>query len=132
MSLSKQSGLKGCMKKTSVSFNVRVRKCYTGKEIYVHKNYVEVFVNEEEFSSHDRNKEQLMIIDIGCPRSLMGKKEYEKFLKSLTSSDRARIKEFKACEKFRFGPSRSYDSFLRVEMPLDLEGVTIDAGFCCC
>ena len=70
-----------------------------------------------------------MIVDIGCPRSLMGKKEYRKLLKSLSSSDRARIKEYKASEKFRFGPSRAYDSLLRVEMPLDLEGVTIDAGF---
>ena len=89
MSLSKPSGLKGCLKKTnSVSFNVRVRNCNTDREIYVHKNYVEVFVNEEEFSGHDRDNTQLMIIDIGCPRSLMGKKEYRKLLKSLSSSDR--------------------------------------------
>ena len=60
------------MKKTSVSFDVRVRK--SDNEIYVHKNYVEVFVNDEEFTRHDHSNKQLMIIDIGCPRSLMGKK----------------------------------------------------------
>ena len=128
MSFSKPSCVKSCQKNgKSVSFNVRVKNCDIDREIFIVKNYVEVFVNDEEFSDNERNK--LMIVDIGCPRSLMGKKEYRKMLNSLSSSELARIREFKTCEKFRFGPSRVYESWLRVEMPMDLEGVTIDASF---
>ena len=70
-----------------------------------------------------------MIVDIGCPRSLMGRKEYEKFRDSLSSSELKSIKESKASEKFRFGPSRTYDSCLRIEMPMNIKGEKIRANF---
>ena len=114
-------------KKQTVSFDVKVRNMDT--EIYVIKYYDEVFVNDEEFSGNKSVQNQLMIVDIGCPRSLMGNKEYKKLLSSLSSSELRNIKEFKANEKFRFGPSRSYNSLLKIEIPLTLDGVTIEARF---
>ena len=104
--MSKSSELKSCLKKTqTVSFNVRVRDI--NSEIYVAKNYDDVFINDEEFSGDKCDQNQLMIVDIGFSRSLMGKKEYRKLISSLSSSELKHIKESKASEKFRFGPSRS-------------------------
>ena len=36
--------------------------------------YDNIFVNDEVFIEYDRKGVQLMILDIGCPRSLMGEK----------------------------------------------------------
>ena len=114
-------------KKKSVTFDEKVTNICN--DIYVDEKYHEVFVNDEEFSNDVSGKKQLMIVDIGCPRSLMGKKEYRKLLKSLSSSRLERVKEFKACERFRFGPSRAYEALFKVEIPLDLDGVDITAKF---
>ena len=93
---------------------------------FLEKEYDEVFVNDDDFVS-DRKSKQLMIIDIGCPRSLMGKKEYETLLDSLTPSEVDGIKEFAASKKFRFGPSKLYESQIRIELPLELDNVKIEA-----
>lgn len=100
MSLSKSSLLKGCLKKTknSVSF-VSERNVSDGRIIFVDKDYVDVFLNDEDV----RNSNQVMIIDIGCPRSLLGSKEYKRLLKSLSSSQLQRLREFKASENFVLG-----------------------------
>ena len=112
--MSKSGELKSCMKKKqTVSFNVRVRDI--NSETYVGKNYDDVYINDEEFSGDKCDQNQLMIVDIGCPRSLMGKKEYEKLINSLSSSELKHIKESKASEKFCFGPSRSYDSMMKYQ-----------------
>ena len=76
---------------------------------FLEKEYDEVFVNDDDFVN-DRKSNQLMIVDIGCPRSLMGIKEYETLLNSLTPSEVDGIKEFAASEKFKFGPSKLYES----------------------
>jgi hypothetical protein len=34
--------------------------------------YDDVFVNDEDFITNERKGQQFMILDIGCPRSLMG------------------------------------------------------------
>ena len=123
--------MKPCLKKKKVvTFNVRIGNCDDIKEVfYVDKEYHEVFVNDEEFSADARKKKQLMVVDIGCPRSLLGFEEYERFKDSLSSCELRKVKEFEANEKFRFGPSRVYDSRLRIEMPLNVKGVKIAAKF---
>ena len=90
-----------------ISFNVRIGNVDsdTVEVFHVDKNYHEVFVNDEEFSEKKLKRKQLMIVDIGCPRSLMGRDEYEKYRDSLSQSEQRSIKVSKACEKFRFGPS---------------------------
>ena len=70
-----------------------------------------------------------MVVDIGCPRYLLGRKEYERFLKSLSQSDRRRIREYKTSEKFRFGPYRTYESRSRIEIPMNIKGEKIKAKF---
>ena len=72
----------------------------TNNVFYVDNDFRDVFVNEDEFSEQKSNKNQLIVVDIGCPRSLLGRKEYERFLKSLSQSDRRKIREYKASEKF--------------------------------
>ena len=67
-----------------------------------HNNYHQVFVKEEEFSSTKRKRNQLMVVDIDCPRSSMGRSEYERYRASLSSSEQRSIKDSKACEKFQF------------------------------
>ena len=49
--------------------------------------YDEVFVNDEDFITNERKGQQIMMLDIGCPRSLMGLKEYERFKKALSESE---------------------------------------------
>ena len=130
--MSVEEFMKTCLKKKkTVTFDVRIvniPKANDGTNVfYVDKNYHQVFVNDEEFTERKRN--QLMIIDIGCPRSLMGIKEYENHKDSLSSFELRRIKEFQASEKFRFGPSRIYDARFRIEMPMNVKGVKIAARF---
>ena len=116
-----------------ITFNVRVGYGITDDEtnnvFYVDNDYTDVFVNEDEFSEEKRKKNQFMVVDIGCPRSLLGRKEYERFLKSLPPSERRRIREDKASEKFRFGPSRTYESRSRIEIPMNIKGERIKAKF---
>ena len=61
--------MKPCLKKKkAVTFNVRIGNCDDVKEVFhVGKEYHEVFVNEKEFAVAKRKKNQLMIVDIGCP-----------------------------------------------------------------
>ena len=130
--MSVEEFMKTCLKKKkTVTFDVRIvniPKANDGTNVfYVDKNYHQVFVNDEEFTERKRN--QLMIVDIGCPRSLMGIKEYENYKDSLSSFELRRIKEFQASEKFRFGPSRIYDARFRIEMPMNVKGVKIAARF---
>ena len=70
-----------------------------------------------------------MIVDIGCPRSLMGSNEYKRLRESFSSSEKRSIKECGAKEKFRFGPSRTYGSELRVEIPFYIKGEKVGAKF---
>ena len=120
-------------KKKAITFNVRIGYGDTVGDatevFYVDKDYRDVFVNDDEFSEHNRKRNQLMIVDIGCPRALLGRKEYERLLNSLSTSERKQIKEYKASEKFRFGPSRTYDSRTRIEIPMNIKGEKIKARF---
>ena len=89
--------------KKDITFNVTIGygEDYDNMEVYyVEKDYHDVYVNDDEFMEHSDNRKQLMVVDIGCPRSLLGRKEYERFFKSLSPSERRRIKETRTAEKF--------------------------------
>ena len=88
--------------------------------------YDEVFMNDKDFVS---NKGQFMIIDIGSPRSLMGKHEYDLLRESLSEVQLKRVIERPANEKFRFGPSKVYESIMRVEVPLMVKDIEILTRF---
>ena len=58
---------------------------------------------------------QIMIVDSGCPRSLMGNKELAK-LKEIVD-----VKEFKVKDEgFRFGPSRVYNTDRKVKFKMEM------------
>ena len=69
-----------------ITFNVKIGNVDddTVEVFHVNENYPEVFVNDIEFSVNKRKRNQLMIVDIGCPKSLMGRDEYERFRDSLS------------------------------------------------
>ena len=118
-------------KKRVVTFDVKIGNVAPDTAIlyHVHTDYHKVFVNDDEFCDRKGKKSQLMIVDIGCPRSLMGSNEYKRLRKSFSSSEKRSIKECGAKEKFRFGPSRTYGSALRVEIPFYIKGEKVGAKF---
>ena len=67
---------------------------------------------------------QFMIVDSGCPRSLMGDKEYIK-LKKLFNIKKLNVKG----ERFKFGPSRLYQSEFKVRFPMQLGEASIEVEF---
>ena len=66
-----------------------------------------------------------MIVYCGCPWALMGDKEYEK-LKRTFKTQKMRIRDD---ERFRFGPSRTYSSQLKVKIPMKLGDFSFSAEF---
>ena len=97
-----------------------------GNEVLlVNNKYDEVFVNDEDFIENERKGKQLMILDIGCPRSLSGENEYNRLLETLTPEELEHLHEYPAREQFRFGPSKVYNSSKRVEFNLTLRNVKI-------
>ena len=79
-------------------------------EVHVYSEYDYEIFNTEEFLKCESSIGQSMIVDSGCPRGLMGYREYEKIkLKYETET-------IKLCRKemFGFGPSKSYSSEYKV------------------
>ena len=72
-----------------------------------------VFLNEEWLKNCSKNLGQIIIVDCGCPRSLMGTEEMNK-LKQTVEVEEITVKE----EGFRFGPSRVYISKKKVRFPM--------------
>ena len=70
-----------------------------------------VFLNEEGLRNCSKSLGQVIIVDCGCPRSLMGDQEFEK-LKELVDIHEIKVKN----EGFRFGPSRIYTSSKKVKL----------------
>ena len=70
-----------------------------------------------------------MILDIGCPKSLMGVNEYRKLITSHSKRERDSVVKFFSHEKFKFGPSKLYSSKFRVEIPIKLQSLRVIASF---
>ena len=71
------------------------------------------------------NSGQIIIIDSGCPRSLMGRSEY-KLLREKFS-----IKEeyTNNLERFKFGPSKIYNSERKAKLKLNLGETAVEVDF---
>ena len=125
--------MKFVSKKKEITFDAKIVNVAPKNEpvdVYtVSKDYHKVFVNDEEFYDQNGCRSQLMIVDIGCPRSLMGKNEYRRLRESFSSSERIKIVESGANEKFRFGPSRTYGPELRIEIPMNIGDEEVRAKF---
>ena len=87
--------------------------------------YDEIYKSGDIFKSSKSGKGQCIIIDSGCPRSLMGMKEYEKIKKEFEISAELDVKK----ENFKFGPSRLYESRIKVILPVYLKNGLIEIEF---
>ena len=90
----------------------------------VNKSYDRVYLNDDFFKSKFSHHGQFMIVDCGCPRSIMGVKEYSK-LKEHYHTEKLDTKN----ESFRFGPSQIYKSEFKVNFPMNVGGTNIEAQF---
>ena len=86
--------------------------------------YDRIFVNNEYFKTKTKQLGQFIIVDCGCPRSLMGIKELER-LKRIVHIETKNVEE----ERFRFGPSKIYCSKLKVVFPMKLGDTTVTTEF---
>ena len=126
-------------RKRSVSFSERRRDTTPGRrnvfisfeeELFIIKNdYDEVFLNDKHFSDKVSKSKQLMILDIGCPKSLMGLNEYKSLKSTLTQDEKQLIEEFPCNKKFKFGPSKVYEASFRVVFPLKLSDAKVITCF---
>ena len=82
-------------------------------EVFVYSEYYDDIYNSEAFKDEAG---QLIIVDSGCPRSLMGVKEYEMMKHEYEVEVLKHNHSDK--ENFRFGPSKSYKSEFKVRVPL--------------
>ena len=58
-----------------------------------------------------------MVIDCGCPRSMVGKDWLNKYIAKhdLEMED---LEKTKCSQKFKFGPSQIYPSYAKVKLPI--------------
>ena len=97
----------------------------TSAVIAFNQPYDRIFNTDEFFKIKTRQMGQYIIVDSGCPRSLMGDKEFDKLKESLKLESK-HVKE----ERFKFGPSRIYVSKVKAIVPLELgDNVTVKVEF---
>ena len=83
-----------------------------------------VFLNEEWVRKCSRNLGQFIVVDSGCPRSLMGDEELDK-LRELVQVQIFKVKN----EGFRFGPSRVYTANRKVRFTMKVGANEMDCEF---
>ena len=79
----------------------------------------------DEFFKDTKVRGQFIIVDSGCPRALMGEQEY----KMLKKSYRTEEMKLRRNERFRFGPSRVYESEYKAILCIQLGNTEIKAEF---
>ena len=91
--------------------------------VSIKESYENVYNNSEISKLKNDVRGQFIIVDSGCPRSLMGSKELE----NLSWVD-IKFKDIKT-EHFRFGPSRVYSSNFKVKFPVRIEQHELEFEF---
>merc|ERR1712240_750132 len=78
--------------------------------------------NEETQGKGSEQHNQIMILDLGAPVSVSGRKWIEEYLKrhGMTLQDLIQVRCY---QKLTFGPSRQYISRLKVELPVIVQNV---------
>ena len=59
-----------------------------------------------------------MIADLGCPNSVLGSNDEEKFIKSLSKFQQENLEIVKVDEKVKFGPSKPYSCSHKIRFPM--------------
>ena len=67
------------------------------------------------FKHKSKHFGQFMIVDCGSPRSLMGLGEYSKLM-DVYATEKVEGKD----ERFKFGPSRIYESEFKIKCPMNV------------
>ena len=86
--------------------------------------YDRIYKTDEFFRINTTELGQFMIVDCGCPRSLMGIREYQSLKMQFET-----ISENVVEEKFRFGPSRIFDAKTKVKLLLKLGESSMEVEF---
>lgn len=65
-------------------------------------------------------KSKQMIVDLGCPTSVLGKEDLDIFIANLTEWQKNNLEMVEVDEKFRFGPSGPYGCSERIRFPIKI------------
>ena len=85
------------------------------KIVLFNKSYHKIYETDKFFKTKRLDKDQYIIVDSGCPRSLMGEQEYSKIKAKFRVVEEKRVNDY-----FRFGPSRVHKASLKVSLLLRL------------
>ena len=77
------------------------------------KSYHKIYETDKFFKNKRIEKEQFIIVDSGCPRSLMGEQEFSRVKKRFRVINEEQVDDY-----FRFGPSRVHKATLKVSLLL--------------
>ena len=94
------------------------------KVIMFSKSYHKVYDVDEFFINKKLGEDQFIIVDSGCPRSLMGEQEYLKVKKRFKI-----ISEEQIYDNFRFGPSKVYKASRKIRLLLRMGTKFQEVGF---
>ena len=75
-------------------------------------------VCKHNFYRYMTKKSNQMIVDLGCPTSVLGKQDLETFIANLTEWQRNNLETVEVDEKFKFGPSGPYGCSKRLRFPI--------------
>ena len=66
-----------------------------------------------------------MIVDLGCPNSVIGDGDVKKFIKSLSHYQQENLELIEADDKFKFGPSGPYKCAQKLRIPIGRKGLWV-------
>ena len=66
-----------------------------------------------------------MVVDLGCPNSVLGKSDVQRFIKSLSHLQQENLQFVSAEDKFKFGPSGPYRCDRKMKIPIGWKGKTM-------
>ena len=101
-------------------------KCVSGNSCKVcdrtfEKNVTTSFhqLNRDIITSFTVNHSREMIADIGCPTSVIGRKDKDHFIRNLSKYQQEKLELLDVDEKFKFGPSGPYNCFTKLRFPIE-------------
>ena len=62
-----------------------------------------------------------MIADIGCPNSVISRKDVSNFVKNLSKFQQKNLEMMPADDKFKFGPSGPFDCSEKLKFPIEVD-----------
>jgi hypothetical protein len=92
-------------------------------------NWIKIIPKEvEENETNEIVNIKRMIIDTGCPNSIVGNKWLNEYLKKMKIK-KSDLKSKKCQEKFKFGPSSEYKATEKIEIPITIKVIDKEETF---